>query len=392
MKVCIIDSSDFMNFPAGGQVSFLHDFVEETAKADVDIYLAGIIKIEKEGRDTWSSLVIGNKEFKFYPLFTMPPQSKKRNLPFRFQIFFRTLRMRAKLLQRRYGILYIHSPEMLFPFIYPKKAKIIVHTHGLWENTLRFSKHKWLRNRAFVAVFKKCVKFAFQKADAVIVVNRESLEFYKSLLPLQKEKIIWIPTGVNVKLFRPMKKRNVRELYGFHAEDEIVIFSGRLSWNKGLDLLLEAFRLLSAELGRAKLVFVGDGEQRRYLAEQAIAMQIRDKTVFLGERPRSELPLILNCADVLALTSFVEGMPMAVLESLACGVPVVAMNVGDVSNVVIDGMTGYTIAERDPLAFKNRLLKSLGNRDRMMENCVKISQEYAISSIAQKIIKVLRTY
>jgi glycosyltransferase involved in cell wall biosynthesis len=390
MKICILDSSDFISFPVGGQISFLLDFIKEVAKENLDLYLVGITRQGNEEKWEWSSRTVGGKEFPFFPIFKIDQRSKNKYFPFRLQILLSALRSKKKLLQTNYEVLYVHTPELLFPFVYPKQTKIIVHTHGLWEHTVKFSRYNWVRNHAIDTVFKKYVKLALQRADDVIVVNTESLGYYRSLFPSHKDKFKWIPTGVDLHLFRPMEKKKLRELYGFHEEDEVIIFSGRLSWNKGLDLLLESFKLLSAEVPRARLVIVGDGEQKSYLVNRALALQIRDRTFFLGEKSRSELPMILNCADIFALPSFIEGFPMAVLESLACGVPVVAVDVGDVSKLVIKGVTGYTVAGRDPKEFKKQLSESLIKHDTMVENCLKLSHEYAMSSIAQKILGVLR--
>jgi glycosyltransferase involved in cell wall biosynthesis len=389
MKICILDSSDFISYPVGGQISFLLDFIKEAAKEDLNLCLAGITT-ENEKKWEWSSRTVGNKEFPFFPLLKIDQQSKNRYLPLRLQILFGALRSKKKLLQKSFEVLYVHTPELLFPFIYPKRTKIIVHTHGLWEHTAQFSRYNWVRNHVIDRVFRKYVKLSLRKADEVIVVNTESLEHYRNLFPSQRDKFKWIPTGVDLDLFRPMEKKKVRKSYGFHEKDEIIIFSGRLSRNKGLDLLLESFKLLSDEIPAARLVMVGDGEQKKYLTDRVSELQIKDRAFFLGEKSRSELPMILNCADIFALPSFVEGFPMAVLESLACGIPVVATDVGDVSRVVIEGVTGYTVAGREPKQFKNRLLECLTKHDTMAENCVKLSREYGMWSIAQRILAVLK--
>jgi glycosyltransferase involved in cell wall biosynthesis len=135
-------------------------------------------------------------------------------------------------------------------------------------------------------------------------------------------------------------RATVRRALGVGAETPVALCVARLEPQKRHDVLLDAW----AELpGDAQLWLAGDGSRRAELASQAAAMKgVR----FLGNR--NDVPDLLAAADVTVLTSDWEGMPVAVLESLAAGVPVVASDVDGVRDAVADG--GLVVPRRDPQA------------------------------------------
>ncbi|MFX0195828.1 MAG: glycosyltransferase family 4 protein [Candidatus Hodarchaeota archaeon] len=392
MKICIIDSSDFLSHPSGGQLSFLHDFIKAVRDTDINIVLVGITTNFDEKVGKWSFRIIGGKRFPFIPVFLngYKNTSKLPLIPIRLKIFFSMLLNKGKIGVSGFDVLYIHSPELLLPLLLSRRSKIVVHTHGMWENTSKFSRYKLIRCNLSTKLFHRLVRFMMRKVDKVVVINDQSLNWYRNMFPNQKDKFVFVPTAVDKELFRPLDKNKMRRIYGFQSCDKIIIFTGRLSWNKGLGFLLESFNLLLSEIAMAKLVIVGDGEMLEYLLNRARIYGIEQNTIFMGGRNREELPKIINCADVFALTSFIEGMPMAVLESLACGVPVVSLDVGDIKKVVRDNISGFLVPRRDTYEFKNKLAECIRLQNSMKKNCLQICEEYSINRVARKLLEINR--
>ncbi len=126
--------------------------------------------------------------------------------------------------------------------------------------------------------------------------------------------------------------------------------------------LLHAMRLVLDEIPEARLLVIGDGEERGRLEALADRLAITASVVFAGSR--SDVPTLLSMIDVVALSSYtVECFPMALLEAMAAGVPAVATAVGGVPEMVEDGVTGYIVAPRDPRAMAAALVKVLRDRD-----------------------------
>lgn len=141
---------------------------------------------------------------------------------------------------------------------------------------------------------------------------------------------------------------------GYPSDAWIVGCVGRLVREKAYDVLLEAFTRVVQEERRAHLVIVGDGPEREALARLAVALGVGDRVNFLGKR--RDVGRLLSVLDVFALASVTEGLPVALLEAMLAGVPVVATAVGGVPEVVRDGETGILAPPRDSAALAYGIL------------------------------------
>lgn len=143
--------------------------------------------------------------------------------------------------------------------------------------------------------------------------------------------------GVDNVLFHPHKRSEaVRESWGLGPDGVMVLYAGRLSKEKSLDVLLNAFVPLVQESPQARLVVVGDGPERRPLLRSFKHPNITFTTWKKGE----ELATLFASADVFALPSTTETLSLVSMESMASGVPVLAMNAGGVRDVVQHERTG----------------------------------------------------
>lgn len=133
----------------------------------------------------------------------------------------------------------------------------------------------------------------------------------------------------------------------------VVIAAGRLSPEKGFDVLVEAAERMLAADRFAGIVLFGDGDERAKLERRVAALGIGDRFRMPGFT--RDLDRLLPWADVLVLPSFTEGLPNVVLEASAAGVPVVATAVGGTPEVVVDGETGYLVLPGDAVALADRL-------------------------------------
>jgi glycosyltransferase involved in cell wall biosynthesis len=128
------------------------------------------------------------------------------------------------------------------------------------------------------------------------------------------------------------------------AQASVVLTLARLSPQKGIDTLLAA----AASVPTAHFVIVGDGPDRPTLEAQAGALGVAGRVSFLGHR--RDVPALLQCCDLFVLPSLFEGLPLAVLEAMAAGKPVVASRIGGTDEAVLDGVTGLLVPASDPAA------------------------------------------
>jgi glycosyltransferase involved in cell wall biosynthesis len=174
-------------------------------------------------------------------------------------------------------------------------------------------------------------------------------------LGVAAERVTVLRNGVDTELFRPEDRAAARRELNLPAGPPIVASVGNLVSGKRHDLVLEAAVMLAP----AHVVIVGRGAQRRVLERQAVQLGMQDRVHFLEEMPQSRLRLVYSAVDVLVLASEREGWPNVLLESAACGTPVVAFSVGGVPEILADPAVGTIVRERhapQPLADAVRAL------------------------------------
>jgi D-inositol-3-phosphate glycosyltransferase len=181
------------------------------------------------------------------------------------------------------------------------------------------------------------------------------------------ERISVIPCGVNLELFQPMDKVLAKQQLGF-SDSKIILFVGRIEPLKGIDQLLKAMSYLSNIQG-VRLVIIGGDEHSQYeldrLRKLSGELHIQDLVTFLGLIKQEQMPYFYSAADVCVIPSYYESFGLVALESLACGTPVVATDVGNLKNIIRQGKTGYIVVDNAPfhLADKIALLLAKPSRD-----------------------------
>jgi glycosyltransferase involved in cell wall biosynthesis len=184
-------------------------------------------------------------------------------------------------------------------------------------------------------------------------------------------KIEVVPLGMDLGplLACDARRGELRAELGFPGGDPLVGIVGRLVPIKNHRLFLEAARSMVNSGSSARFIIVGDGELRDFLRNLASGMGIADRIRFLGWR-KDMVPVYAGL-DLLTLTSDNEGTPVALIEGMAAGVPVVATAVGGVPDVVRDGTTGRLVPPGDPDAISRAWSATLAEKemtDRMRIN------------------------
>ncbi len=206
------------------------------------------------------------------------------------------------------------------------------------------------------------------------------------------ERIGVVPCGVNLEQFKPMDQESARQYLGF-GNDKIILFVGRIDPLKGIDKLIKAIPYLQNIQG-LRLVVIGGGEhsQREIekLRELAGNLNIQDSVAFQGLVKHDQLPYFYSAADACVVPSYYESFGLVALESLACGTPVVATDVGNLRSVIRQGETGYVVIDNAPhrLADKIALLLSRPSTDIEFTLSIRASVSgFSWSNIAEAIIR-----
>lgn len=203
------------------------------------------------------------------------------------------------------------------------------------------------------------------RSFAAVVVVADPLREQLVLAGVPSERIHVVPNGVSadrVAAVAHASRAEVRREWGLSDADRAVVVLGRLSPEKGQDVALEAFAGLARGGTNAPLclVLVGDGVSREGLEARAARDDLAERVHFAGWR--NDPWRCLGAADVFLLPSRSEGLPLALLEAMAAGVPVVATDVGAVGEVLgPDGERARLIPAGDALAMRSALEDLLGD-------------------------------
>lgn len=180
---------------------------------------------------------------------------------------------------------------------------------------------------------------------------------------LDGAKIVSIPTGVDLNTFNSeINGAAVRREWGIEADEFLVGTVSFLRDYKGIVYYIQAARRILEEKTNVRFLIVGDGPQRDILAAQIEGFGLGGKVLMTGHR--EDVPQILSALDLFVLpSSGAEGVPQAVVQALAMGKPVIATDVGSVSEVILQGETGILIPPKDSEAIVRATLELMRSGD-----------------------------
>jgi len=277
-------------------------------------------------------------------------------IPMRLKALLAYSRYRSRILSDGPDLLYIHSVESALPFLFGKnRVPTVYHQHGS-HNPVQLSRYRVARSKAFQFLFDKMLNLVHRRSDWTIAIDVHCRK--QVIRSGAGHKVSLLMNGVSTEMFRPDLQTGQRMRERFQLEKKrVILFVGRLEEGKGTDNLLEAMKILNAREEAYCAFFIGEGSRKKSLQELVDKRHMEKAVFFPGAIPHHQLRDFYNMADVLLLPSEREGIPMVVLEALACGTPVVATDVGGVENLVSDGKNGILLKTNAPESLAHAVLR-----------------------------------
>lgn len=165
-------------------------------------------------------------------------------------------------------------------------------------------------------------------------------------LGVPREKTEVIGNGVDVSRFHPVARCEARKRLGMPQDADIIVSVGALIPRKGHHFSIPAIAKMAPRFPKVRLYIVGEGESRQELESQARNLGIEDRIFLVGARPNEELSAWYSAANVSCLASSREGWPNVLLESIACGTPVVATRVWGTPEVIVSPELGIIVDQK----------------------------------------------
>ncbi|XSG73969.1 glycosyltransferase family 4 protein [Herpetosiphon llansteffanensis] len=278
----------------------------------------------------------------------------------------------------------VHAHEMFSPATTAIAAKqalglpyaVTAHRSGPLGDVLRMQQRPFGKGR---------LERITKTADAFFTISREIDHEFDQILGIEAERRHYVPNGVDPEKYHPISaeaKIALRRELNLPSEGPITLYAGRLSEEKRVRYLVEAWPAVRAKHPDASLLILGQGPEEAALKAKSSAGVIFGGAVH-------NVPPYLQAADVFVLPSIAEGFSVAMLEAMASELAVIITDVGGARDAIDDGQNGLIIPPDDQPALEQALLAVLGDaaaRQRMGQTArQRVQQEFALSVIAKRL-------
>jgi len=234
--------------------------------------------------------------------------------------------------------------------------------------------------------------WATYEARRVIVTSEAMKNEVAGHFNLSRDKIETIPNAVDFERFEVSVDRQMIRRKYIAPHEKMVLFTGRLTPQKGVEYLIQAVPLILKRNPEAKIVIVGEGWLRDGLQNLARSIRCQDKVFFTGFLSERDLEEIMVSSDVLVVPSIYEPFGIVALEGMAAGAPVVASRTGGLAEVIEHGQTGILVYPRDPESIAWGVSQVLSNQNyaqQLVKNSKdKLRKNFGWNAVAEKTIKL----
>ncbi|WP_297418328.1 glycosyltransferase family 4 protein [Clostridium sp.] len=241
---------------------------------------------------------------------------------------------------------------------------------------------------AKMAVRKISINFC-NSADKVIVPTNKVKELLLSYNV--KQDISVIPTGIELNKFSKYnfnsdEVQNLRSNLGIEEKDKVLLYIGRLAKEKNIEEILTTMKSYLKYKVDVKFVLIGDGPEKDILEEKTREFGIDKKTIFVGERPWSDIGMYYQIGDVFVSASQSETQGLTYIEALASGVPVVAKVDKCLEGVLKDSINGYAFHnEEDFIRYLDSILYNKSKKESLSIGAVKSTEKFSAEYFANKV-------
>ncbi len=195
-----------------------------------------------------------------------------------------------------------------------------------------------------------------------------------------KTPIEFIPTGVDAEQFGKGDGFRVRKELGIPPTASVLLYVGRIAKEKNVAFLLDALSPVLAERPRTYLVLVGDGPEMAAMKAKAKGLPGGERIIFVGSRPRSEIPDFHAAADIFVFASVTEMQGLALTEAMMAGLPVVVIGEGGIQYFVKDGEVGFVVPH-DKFGFANAV-RTLLDKPHLRMAMAERAREFAMRTFS----------
>lgn len=357
---------------------------------DITLSLIGVASTHNEYKiGEWQNITIRNRVIPFFPVMKELEEDKKTKIPLAFRFTWAVKKAKIDLTGHD---LFFHRLEPAIIYQNNKHRKFFVF-HSDIEKHLSKTESEvfWAK---IPQLYRWLEKKIYKYATKVLTVSSVSYNYYQRVYSHWPEKFSQIPTWVDTEVFYPPTenkqslKEQVAQKYSLPLDQKWGLFVGRLQTVKNPFKLVDIVKESKENLS---IVVVGDGNLRGELVEYIKKNDMDKKVFLLGSMQQHEIRELYQTSDLFLLTSHFEGMPLCIMEAMACGIPSVSTPVGEVAKVIESGISGEVSVSseiKDLVSCVDTILQKQ-ETNYTAEECIKSIRPYSAQSVIQEMYSKL---
>lgn len=337
--------------------------------------------LQEKGYEVHVATKVGNRQQEFDEIGVIKHNVDFSRSPYSPKVFKSLQQMEKLLKEIRFSLVHVHTPVAAFV---TRLACQRTNTHPVLYTAHGFHFYKGAPLKNWL-LYYNMEKLAAHWTDGLITINEEDYKAAQKFKLRKNGKMFFVPgVGVDVvsleQRIASIDRSEKRKELGLSADAAVIITVGELNANKNHIQVLEALSKLNKT--NFHYLIVGNGEDEQKLQKAVNELLLRDKVSFLGFR--RDVPELLTASDVFILTSRREGLPKAVMEAMAVGLPIIATDVRGNRDLVKSGENGYLVplgnAEQTAIAIE-RLIDSEDLRRSMGGKSKELVKQYDLKNI-----------
>ncbi|HEY9675749.1 MAG TPA: glycosyltransferase family 4 protein [Waterburya sp.] len=364
----------------GGIQTIIRSFVKY-APSEFEVRLVGTENEPSQALGVWRDAEVAGKAIRFMPVLRLENDDLRKLIP-------TTIKYTAGLFGRCLGSDFMHFHRLeptLASLNWPGEKTLFVHNDIQKQIDAKGNKDAILWRR-FPAAYLGLERLLVGQFARILSCNTESLQHYRQHYPSLADRVSYIKNTVDNEIFYPSTldereqgRRRLAQQMGLAEDTRFVLFAGRLHAQKDPTLLLCAFASLFKS--KAHLLIAGDGDLRDEINSKIDSFGLSKHVTMLGAVNQARLAQLLRLSSVFVLTSAYEGLPVVVLEALACGTPIVTTRCGETPNL-LSAKSGVVCQERTRDAVADGLRQVLQHPgDYPIEACIQAAEPYSARSV-----------
>jgi len=389
VRIAVLYPADPLGSIPGGIETFIRGILRH-APMDLSFDVIGVTTnpaTRPVGK--WTDCQLDGRSFRLFPIAAVRRPGQRSLVPETVRYLFSLIR-HLRSFKGQYDVFDYHRLE---PALFMRNEDVGRNIFFHQNMSVIRSPGSDIRWRYLPWVYEFLERRTMYQFSSVYAVRSDAVEAYRERFPELAEHIRFTPTWVDTQYFFPVSRDKKlalrRELLAEHPVNEetlLFVTVGRLDTQKDPLLLLQAFAQVKDKRPSARLLIVGDGVLRSEVEKQITKLGLRDSVVLAGLVEARKVADYVRCADIFVLSSAYEGMPMALLEGVACGLPAASTDVGEVRRAVRNGENGYVSDARTPQGLAGAMEACLEGRDGMPpERCLASVQEFVPEAVLSPI-------